>query len=138
MRAIREGIFRLVSNGIIPIVTHPECNPALLDRREKVLELIEYGCLIQVTAGSFTGIWGDRSQRMAEWLLSVMPSIPWLAMLTTQSTVRQSCRLLTSESAASQTKPSRKLSSLTIRGRLSRQSLRSSQKFLPLLPNTYR
>lgn len=70
MPAIREGIFRLVSNGIIPIVTHPERNPVLLDRREKVLELIEYGCLIQVTAGSFAGHWGERPQRMAEWLLS--------------------------------------------------------------------
>ena len=69
MRVIREGIFRLVSNGITPIITHPERNPVLLDRREKVLELIEYGCLIQITAGSFTGHWGERPQQMAEWLL---------------------------------------------------------------------
>jgi protein-tyrosine phosphatase len=69
MRVIREGIFRLVSNGIIPIVTHPERNSVLLDRREKALELVEYGCLIQITAGSFTGHWGERAQQMAEWLL---------------------------------------------------------------------
>lgn len=69
MPVIREGIFRLVSGGIIPIVTHPERNPFLLDRREKVLELIDYGCLIQVTASSFTGHWGERPQQMAEWLL---------------------------------------------------------------------
>jgi len=69
MPAIREGVFRLVGSGIIPIVTHPERNPVLLDRREKVLDLIDYGCLIQVTASSFTGHWGERPQRMAEWLL---------------------------------------------------------------------
>jgi protein-tyrosine phosphatase len=69
MPAIREGVFRLVSTGIIPIVTHPERNPVLLDRHEKVLELIEYGCLIQITAGSLTGHWGERPQQMAEWLL---------------------------------------------------------------------
>jgi protein-tyrosine phosphatase len=69
MPPIREGIFRLVSSGIIPIATHPERNLMLLDRRETVLELIEYGCLVQVTADSFTGHWGQRSQQMAEWLL---------------------------------------------------------------------
>lgn len=69
MPAIRQGIFRLVSVGLIPIVTHPERNPVLLDRRDLVLELVNYGCLIQVTAGSFTGHWGERPQRMAEWLL---------------------------------------------------------------------
>lgn len=69
MPPIREGICRLVSKGIIPIATHPERNLKLLDRRETVLELIEYGCLVQVTADSFTGHWGERSLQMAEWLL---------------------------------------------------------------------
>jgi len=69
MSIVRRGIFRLVGNGFIPIVTHPERNLVLLQNPEKVLELIECGCLIQVTAGSFTGHWGQRSQRMAEWLL---------------------------------------------------------------------
>ena len=69
MPAVRQGVFRLVSNGIIPIVTHPERNQVLLDKRERVLELIDYGCLIQITAGAFTGHWGERPQEMAEWLL---------------------------------------------------------------------
>ena len=69
MPAIRQGIFRLVSSGIVPIVTHPERNPVLLDRSRQVLDLVDDGCLIQVTAGSFTGHWGERPQRMAEWLL---------------------------------------------------------------------
>jgi|SRR5271165_1408134 len=69
MPAIRQGIFRLVGSGIVPVVTHPERNPVLLDRPQQVLELIKYGCLIQVTAGSFTGHWGDRPQQMADWLL---------------------------------------------------------------------
>lgn len=67
--AVRQGIFRLVSRGLVPIVTHPERNPVLLARPPQVLDLIEYGCLIQVTAGSLTGNWGERAQRMAEWLL---------------------------------------------------------------------
>ena len=69
MPAIRKGIFRIVSSGIVPIVTHPERNPVLLDRPDAVLDLVDYGCLIQVTGSSFTGQWGSRPQRLAEWLL---------------------------------------------------------------------
>jgi protein-tyrosine phosphatase len=64
-----EALFRLASTGLVPILTHPERNMALLERPEKVLDLMGQGCLIQVTAGSFTGHWGRRSQMMAEWLL---------------------------------------------------------------------
>ena len=67
--SIQQGISRLLGAGIVPIVTHPERNPVLLDRPEKVLDLIEHNCQIQVTAGAFTGYWGERPQRMAEWLL---------------------------------------------------------------------
>ena len=69
MPAIKEGLFRLASSGIKPIVTHPERNLRLLEAPEMVLELVRDGSLIQVTANSLTGYWGYRSQRMAEWLL---------------------------------------------------------------------
>jgi protein-tyrosine phosphatase len=69
MSAIVEGVFRLVSSGIVPLVTHPERNQMLLETPEKVLDLVQQGCLIQVTASAFTGQWGGRSQRMAESLL---------------------------------------------------------------------
>lgn len=55
--------------GIVPIITHPERNPVLLRHPEMVLEMADQGCLVQVTANSFTGFWGARSQKMAEWLL---------------------------------------------------------------------
>ena len=34
-----------------------------------VLEFAEQGCLVQVTANSFTGFWGNPSKKMVEWLL---------------------------------------------------------------------
>jgi protein-tyrosine phosphatase len=34
-----------------------------------VLEFAEQGCLVQVTANSFTGFWGSHAENMAEWLL---------------------------------------------------------------------
>lgn len=55
--------------GIVPIITHPERNHVLLRHPEMVLEMADQGCLVQVTANSFTGFWGARSQKMAEWLL---------------------------------------------------------------------
>lgn len=69
MPSILQGIFRLLGAGFVPIITHPERNPMLLDRPENVLQLLEHSCLVQVTASSFTGFWGERPQQMSEWLL---------------------------------------------------------------------
>jgi len=67
--SVKQDLFSLSSNGMVPIVTHPERNPVLLRKPEMVLEMVEQGCLAQVTANSFTGFWGKPSQKMAEWLL---------------------------------------------------------------------
>ena len=66
---VQEQILALRSRGMVPIITHPERNPWLLRKPEKVLSLIEQGCLVQVTANAVTGAWGDRSKKMVEWLL---------------------------------------------------------------------
>jgi protein-tyrosine phosphatase len=58
----------LGSSGITPIITHPERNPLLQKNPEKVLQWIELGCAVQVTAGVVTGAWGDRAWRAAKWL----------------------------------------------------------------------
>lgn len=68
-RNVKEEVLALRSCGMVPIVTHPERNPLLLRKPEKVLSLIEHGCLVQVTANAVTGAWGDRSKKMVEWLL---------------------------------------------------------------------
>lgn len=66
---VKQGLLLISSGGMVPIITHPERNRSLLNKPEIVLELAEQGCLVQVTANSFTGYWGSRSQKMAEWLL---------------------------------------------------------------------
>lgn len=55
--------------GIVGILTHPERNRALLQSPNKVRDMIAQGCHMQVTAGSFVGEFGARSQEMAEWML---------------------------------------------------------------------
>ena len=58
----------LLSTGITPIITHPERNPILQKNPQRVLQWIELGCAVQVTAGVVAGSWGDRAWRAAKWL----------------------------------------------------------------------
>jgi protein-tyrosine phosphatase len=67
--SVKQDLFSLSSCGMVPIITHPERNQILLRRPDLVMEFAEQGCLVQVTANSFTGFWGSRAQNMAEWLL---------------------------------------------------------------------
>jgi len=55
--------------GLRPIITHPERNPTIMSRPETLLELLEDGIMVQVTAGSLTGDFGRKSQRCALFLL---------------------------------------------------------------------
>ncbi len=66
---VKRNLLFISSSGMVPIITHPERNQPLLNKPEMVLEFMEQGCLVQVTASSFTGYWGSRSRNMAEWLL---------------------------------------------------------------------
>ena len=59
----------LGDHGLRPILTHPERNPILQRTPQRVLEYAELGCLIQVTASSLTGFWGERPETVARWLL---------------------------------------------------------------------
>ncbi len=67
--SIKQDVLAIASVGLIPIITHPERNRPLLNRPETVLQLIEHGCLVQVTADAVTGAWGTRSRSMVKWLL---------------------------------------------------------------------
>lgn len=62
---------KLRLNGIVPIVTHPERNPLLYELGPSFLSrLVDMGCPIQITAGSFTGRFGRHAKAFAEQLLA--------------------------------------------------------------------
>ena len=65
-----EHLFLLTSRGMVPIITHPERNPLLTKRPERILDFIDAGALVQVTANSLTGFWGSHVKLMSEWLLT--------------------------------------------------------------------
>jgi protein-tyrosine phosphatase len=64
-----DTLHTFVEMGITPVLTHPERNAILQKKQELVLTLVELGCIVQVTANSMTGFWGERPRKAAEWLL---------------------------------------------------------------------
>jgi len=66
---ISDCFHRLGDRGLTPILTHPERNPILQQTPQRVLEWVERGCLVQVTASALTGFWGERPEIIGRWLL---------------------------------------------------------------------
>ncbi len=67
--AAEEICFHLTSQGITPIITHPERNPVFWESPEKLIRLLELGCLAQLTAASLTGDFGWRISRFGKKLV---------------------------------------------------------------------
>ena len=65
-----ENIFRdMIRNDITPVITHPERNNLLMKRVNDMVQWIRFGCLIQVTAQSFTGRFGKSAEENARRLM---------------------------------------------------------------------
>ena len=66
---LEDICFRLQSLGLTPIITHPERQPLIQERPERLGRLVELGCLAQLTAGSLTGGFGRRIARVSRQLV---------------------------------------------------------------------
>jgi protein-tyrosine phosphatase len=66
---ISDSLMRLGDKGLVPILTHPERNPILQKTPKRVLEWVQMGVVVQVTASALTGFWGEPVRRSAQWLL---------------------------------------------------------------------
>ena len=65
-----EGlVFELAVRGITPILTHPERNPAFHHKPGRLVQLVESGCYVQVTADSLLGKFGRGARRAGEKFL---------------------------------------------------------------------
>jgi protein-tyrosine phosphatase len=60
---------RLIGQGMIPVITHPERNDLLRRRREQIAEWVEAGARVQVTGQSLTGRFGKRAEAFSRDLL---------------------------------------------------------------------
>ncbi|HEY2860598.1 MAG TPA: CpsB/CapC family capsule biosynthesis tyrosine phosphatase, partial [Terracidiphilus sp.] len=68
-RTFNEVFFRIMGLGLIPIITHPERNPSLLESPNAIIEWVHNGCLVQVTAASLTGRFGPQCETLTRLLL---------------------------------------------------------------------
>ncbi len=66
---LERPLAELAAAGIVGVLSHPERNRGLLGQPDLVCPLVRRGCLMQVTAGSLTGIFGPQVQRFSEYLL---------------------------------------------------------------------
>ncbi|WP_372600572.1 tyrosine-protein phosphatase, partial [Amphritea sp.] len=71
----------LLSLNIQPMIAHPERNKEIIDNIEKVSPLVAQGCLLQVTAMSVAGRFGDAARQISEILLQR----DWVTILATDA-----------------------------------------------------
>lgn len=68
-RQVLTSLEEFLDFGVVPIITHPERNRVLQSKPELVVDMAAIGCVVQVTASSFTGFWGSAPKKISEWLL---------------------------------------------------------------------
>jgi protein-tyrosine phosphatase len=67
--ALDQELHKLQLRGITPIITHPERNPLIRTKPERLYQWLRQGCYAQVTAQSIAGKFGRTAQEAAErWL----------------------------------------------------------------------
>ena len=66
--ALDSAVKQLVGLGVTPLLAHPERNPEVQDRPDRVRDLVESGALVQVTAASLEGS-RDRAAQAAAFRL---------------------------------------------------------------------
>ncbi len=64
-----RALFELMSNGVRPIIAHPERNQLLMAEPERFYDLVEAGALGQMDTCSITGQFGRRVQQAARVML---------------------------------------------------------------------
>ena len=62
----KDMTFKLLGRGITPIIVHPERNSGILAHPERLQEFIEQGCLTQITASSYVGVFGKEIEKLAD------------------------------------------------------------------------
>lgn len=59
----------LLDRKIRPMIAHPERNKDIMRKPDKLLPFLDAGCLLQLTAGSIAGDFGEAAQQTARILL---------------------------------------------------------------------
>jgi protein-tyrosine phosphatase len=66
-----DGLMQeLAARRITIVLAHPERNDGLLRQPDLAVDLVDAGCLTQLTAGSLCGTMGSHACDMAEWMIT--------------------------------------------------------------------
>lgn len=65
-----DMIYQLQQRGIIPVIVHPERNTKIMKHPDILFELLEKGCLSQITASSYVGTFGKKVQVFSQQLIA--------------------------------------------------------------------
>ncbi|MBV1930644.1 MAG: capsular biosynthesis protein [Porticoccaceae bacterium] len=60
----------LIDRQIVPLIAHPERNRKFISAPGRLKTYLDQGCLLQVTASSLTGRFGESAQELAEKLIT--------------------------------------------------------------------
>ena len=69
-RFVSDRFFKLVLDGMIPIIAHPERNLGIIRHPERAFEFVQQGALLQMNAGSILGRHGPQVRDTAMILLN--------------------------------------------------------------------
>lgn len=64
-----QMIFQLQRRGITPVIVHPERNTKIMAQPDLLYELLEKGCLSQITASSYVGTFGEKVEDFSRKLI---------------------------------------------------------------------
>ena len=65
----KEVVYRLIENGFVPVIAHPERYSYVQDNPEYIEELAEMGALFQANYGSIIGMYGKKAEKTLKKLL---------------------------------------------------------------------
>lgn len=60
-----QMIFNLQQRGITPVIVHPERNTKIMSKPDLLYQLLEKGCLSQITASSYVGTFGKKVEKFS-------------------------------------------------------------------------
>ena len=64
-----QMIFDLQQRGIIPVIVHPERNTRIMAEPSLIYQLLEKGCLSQITASCYVGTFGKKVENFSRQLI---------------------------------------------------------------------
>ena len=62
-------IYEIMQRGIIPVIVHPERNAKIMRQPDILYDLLNKGCLSQITAGSYVGAFGHNIKKFSTQLI---------------------------------------------------------------------